>query len=113
MSPRAWDLRIEDMIKATESVKKFIDGYTFESFKNDEKTYLAVIRCLEIIGEAASHVPQEVQDKYSEVPWRKAKDFRNVLIHQYHGLSDQIIWKTATEELPRLEKDLKRIFDQL
>ena len=86
MSPRNWLLRIEDILESIEDIENFISGMNFKEFEDDKKTYKAVIRSLEVIGEASHHLPDEIKSKHPEVPWRKMKDFRNVLIHEYFGV---------------------------
>ena len=73
---------------------------------HDEKTVDAVIRNLEVIGEASSHLPTEVQEQYEDVPWGMMKGIRNILAHEYFGIDLEIVWKTAKEDLPILKKRL-------
>jgi uncharacterized protein with HEPN domain len=109
VSPRDWDLRISDILGCIKEIRSFISGVTPEQFPKDRKTYLAVIRSLEVIGEAAHHVPEAVKGKFPEVPWRKLKDFRNLLIHEYHGVDNDIVWKTIQDDLFPLEPVFKKI----
>ena len=69
----------------------------FEEWSLDRKTIDAVIRNVEIIGEAANHIPSEVQNRYPEIPWMQMRGIRNILIHVYFGIDTEIIWKTITE----------------
>lgn len=86
---------------------------TFEQFDADDKTKDAVIRNFEIIGEAASHIPLEVQDKYPHLDWLEMRGMRNIIAHAYFGISMSIIWRTAEHDLPILEKDLRDLLDNL
>jgi uncharacterized protein with HEPN domain len=86
---------------------------TFEQFDADDKTKDAVIRNFEIIGEAASHIPLEIQDKYPHLDWLEMRGMRNIIAHAYFGISMSIIWRTAEYDLPKLEKELQNILDNL
>ena len=109
MSPRSSRLRIEDILDAISDIEKFINGFSQEDFETDKKTYLAVIRSLEVIGEASHNFSDELKSKYKKIPWRKMKDFRNVLIHEYFGVDPEIVWKTIHDDLIPLKSDFKEI----
>ncbi|MDZ4660575.1 MAG: DUF86 domain-containing protein [Pseudomonadota bacterium] len=109
MLPRAWKLRIRDILDSMNHIKSFIAGMNQEQFRSDKKTYLAIVRCLEIIGEASHHVPDTIKNKYADIPWRKLKDFRNVLAHQYFGVDDEIVWKTIHDDLLPLGSIFEKI----
>jgi uncharacterized protein with HEPN domain len=83
---------------------------TYEQWVIDAKTIDAVIRNLEIIGEAATHMPADIISMYPEIPWRKMKTMRNVLIHEYFGVDVEVIWKTVSDDLPGLNSKLEEIF---
>ncbi len=82
---------------------------TFEEFARDRKTSRAVERCLQIVSEASRHVPKSVQADYPEIPWRKVIDSGNVFRHAYHTVSHRIVWDTVRDDLPILERALKKI----
>ncbi len=82
---------------------------TYEDFENDERTVDAVIRNLEIIGEAARNIPLELRDKYSDIPWRRIVGLRNVVIHDYFGVDLEIIWEIITKDLLDLKEKIKGI----
>jgi uncharacterized protein with HEPN domain len=73
---------------------------TYERFVKDKKTVDAVVRNLEIIGEAAKHIPERVRKKYPSVPWRDMAGMRDRLIHWYFGVNLDVVWKTVKERLP-------------
>jgi uncharacterized protein with HEPN domain len=83
----------------------------FEDFQRDDKTIDAVIRNFIIIGEAARHVPDEILDKYPNIPWRIMGDMRNFAVHEYWGVEMRTIWKTIREDLPPLLPELNQIVD--
>ncbi|MBW2566700.1 MAG: DUF86 domain-containing protein [Deltaproteobacteria bacterium] len=106
MPSRSWEFRIDDIIEAIDKIERYTHGIDFASWQNDEKTVDAVIRNLEVIGEASSHLPSEVQEQYEDVPWDMMKGIRNILAHEYFGIDLEIIWKTVKEDLPILKKRL-------
>lgn len=79
----------------------------FDSFAKDEKTLYAVIRAVEIIGEAAAKIPDEVRSDFPKVPWREVKGMRNKLVHNYFGINKEVVWQTVQEDLPELVEALK------
>lgn len=97
---------MEHMLMAIEQIEEYLDGYNEKKFLSDQKTIDAVIRQLEIFGEAAGNVPQELV-KDSPIPWHKIVSMRNKLTHQYFGVDLGVVWKTATEGLGSLRAYLK------
>jgi uncharacterized protein with HEPN domain len=112
MPPRDWRIRLEDILDAIDKIETYVVGMSFEEFSADTKTLDAVIRNLTIIGEAARNVPAEIQERYRDVPWREMQGMRNVVVHEYHGVSAFIIWRTATFNLPPLVDILTAILKQ-
>jgi uncharacterized protein with HEPN domain len=107
--PRDWRLRLEDIVSAGDSIAQYVRGMTFDVFRADRKTVDAVVRNLEVIGEAARHVPNDVRDRYPEVAWSDMSDMRNVLIHEYFGVDLPILWKTIGSDLPPVVSALRTI----
>ncbi len=106
MPSRSRQFRIDDIIEAINKIERYTSGIDFASWQNDEKTVDAVIRNLEVIGEASSHLPVEIQEQYEDVPWGMMKGIRNVLVHEYFGIDLEIVWKTVKDDLPILKKRL-------
>ena len=109
MPPRDWRLRLEDIVKAANSIEDYVRDMTFEAFCADQKTVDAVVRNLEVIGESARQVPDEIRRRFLEVAWADMSDMRNVLVHQYFGVDLPILWKTIRADLPPVVPILKAI----
>ena len=106
---RDTELYIEDIIKALEYIEQYISGLSLEVFRNDQKTQDAVIRNFEIIGEAVKRMPEAFKLKYPEIPWRSAAGMRDVLIHDYPDNIPDVVWTTATQNLPKFKSQILRI----
>ena len=96
---------IFDIQEAMNDIEDFIRDMSFEEFHSDKKTSNAVIRSIEIIGEAAKRVPDEVRTKYQDVPWRAMSGMRDKLIHQYTSVDLEIVWVVITQDIkPIIQK---------
>ena len=103
---------LRDMFENANRAILFTEGMDFETFRKDEKTVYAVIRAVEIIGEATRNIPDDIRVKYPEIPWRDAADMRNKLVHRYFGINLEVIWQTLNEDLPILANALQEIIKQ-
>ncbi len=102
-----------DILEAANKARQFVKDVKFEAFcGNDEKVF-AVIRALEIIGEAAKNVPKSIRGKYTEIPWEDIVGMRNKVIHDYFGVDLEVIWKTLQEDLPPLRDAVVKILEDL
>lgn len=106
-------LFIEDIEESINAIIEYTLDMDIETFSNDRKTYSAVIREFEIIGEATKHLSKEIIDKYNSVEWRDLKDFRNLLIHEYFGVDFEIVYKVIYEDLPDLKEVILQIKKEL
>ena len=102
MSERDPRLYCDDILESGNAILDFIQDLSFEDFSNDRKTYSAVIREFEIIGEAVGKLPESFRQSCPDVEWQDIKDFRNLLIHEYFGIDLEIIWKVIEDDLPVL-----------
>lgn len=100
---------IADMLDAVERAQRFAGGMDLGAFLADEKTQSAVIRQIEIIGEAARRVSLPFREAHADVPWQPSAAMRNVLIHEYFGVDLEEVWKTVAEDLPDLAAVLRAI----
>lgn len=101
---------LQDILDAAEDVRRFMGDMSEEEFSRDRKTQFAVIRAIEVIGEAAKNIPKSVRGKYPSCPWKEMAGMRDKLIHQYFGVDVRVLWKTAKEDLPQIKGGMKVIF---
>ncbi len=112
MSPRSerdWRLYADDIVSACTKIRRFVAGMTYEAFAVDERTQDAVIRNIEIIGEAAKNLPDEVIAKAPAVEWRKVRGMRDVVAHGYFGLDLKVVWSIATTKVDELERLVRKL----
>ncbi|MCX5806026.1 MAG: DUF86 domain-containing protein [Proteobacteria bacterium] len=100
---------LDDILTAIADVEEFTRGMHYETFAEDKKTVNAVIRSLEVLGEAAKRIPTSFRQKYPDIPWSKMAGMRDVLIHDYMGVDLKTVWKVAQERLPELKLMLERL----
>ena len=113
MSKRSLDLLVEDIWESIEKIERYIDGMTQDNFDSDEKTTDAVVRNLEIIGEAAGRLPEDFTNQHSEIEWVKIIGLRNRIVHEYFGVDLQIIWQILRKDIPAFKTSLSNIRSQL
>lgn len=104
-------LYLEDMLKSAAKVSRYTAGMSFEDFLADERTFDAVVRNLEIIGEAAKNVPPEVRERYRDIEWRKIAGLRDILSHTYFKVSEAILWDVVQNGVPPLAEKVKQILE--
>jgi uncharacterized protein with HEPN domain len=104
---------VKDIYDAIDAAEEFVNGWTFEDFASDRKTQFAVIRALEIIGEATKNIPYEVREKYPSVPWKDLAGIRDKLIHAYFGVNLEVVRLSVKEGIPEAKPDIKRILDEM
>lgn len=102
---------LNDILDAVYKAEEFIKDMSYEEFQKDSKTIFAVIRALEIIGEASTHIKEELRKEYNKIPWKRMVGMRNILIHHYFGFSQQIIWNTIKKRFPPLKGELKKMIN--
>ena len=105
MPSREWRFYLEDMIRFSEKVLTYTHGMDQDAFVGSGLTYDATLRNLELIGEAATHVPDEVRAAHPDIPWRMVVALRNRLIHGYLGVDDDTVWSVIKDDVPfRIER---------
>jgi uncharacterized protein with HEPN domain len=93
---------VEDIMLSSDEAIIFVEGMTFDDFRIDKKTINAVVRSLEVIGEATKHLPDSFRSEHPEIPWRQLAGMRDRLIHGYFGVDLEIVWDTVQQLLPQL-----------
>ena len=112
--PRREDwVRLRHMAEAGQEAVSFARGQTRASLDADRKLALALLKCIEILGEAASRVSEETQRHHLEIPWQKIIAMRNRLIHGYYEINLDLVWDTVTADLPPLLKAVESILEDL
>ena len=100
---------IEDMLEAAEKIERYTNGMTAEEFAADDKTVDAVLRNLEILGEASKLIPDDIQAKEPTIPWSEMAGMRDKLIHGYATVDLGIVWQTVSEDIPLLRSKLQAL----
>ncbi len=108
---RDYRLYLEDMLECSRKVTRYTHGMSFEQFLADERTFDAVLRNLEVIGEAARNVPDEVKDRYPGTPWARATGLRNIVAHKYFGADPEILWDVVSNHIPSLTLQLEHVIE--
>lgn len=104
---------LNDILDAVDKVDQFTRGVDFERFVSDDRTNFAVIRALEVIGEAAKNIPGVIRERYPDIPWREMARIRDKLIHDYFGVDLRVVWRTVQEDVPPLRAQIARVVSDL
>ena len=105
---------LEDMINSIDKIFEYTDNISFDEFKDNSMIFDAVVRRLEILGEAANQIKKydiNFYQKHSNIEWREIIDFRNILIHGYFGIIEEIVWNVIKNRLKNLQDNLKVIYE--
>ena len=104
---------LKDISNSIISIENFVKGVNYEQFKKDDKTSSAVIRKLEIIGEATKYIPDDIRRMYSQIPWKEMAGMRDKLIHAYSEVDFKLVWMTVKQRIPELKPIIKQMLDVL
>ncbi len=104
---------LRDMLTYAETAERFVGDLDRETFSRDTEKTFAVVRALEVVGEAARHIPVDVRNAYPDVPWSKVVGMRDIVIHGYFGVDLEVIWKTVREDLPPLREAAGRMLEKI
>lgn len=112
MKRRDHKLYVEDVLQSMDRIERYTRGQTFERFRRSEMVADAVIRNLEIIGEAARSIPQEVRQRHPDIPWTRMIGLRNIAIHEYFGVDLGIIWEIVRRNLPETRSKIVALLEK-
>lgn len=112
MSRRSAQVYLDDILEAITKIQRYTEGMNMQSFSASSLVIDAVIRNIEVIGEAAKNLPEEIKEHHPEVPWSQIIGTRNKVVHQYFGVDLDIIWHTLQEELPIFYGQVKQILSK-
>lgn len=100
---------LEDIISSIKKIEKYINDISFEEFSDNEMIVDAVVRNLEIIGEAARNLADDFKETNNHIPWRNMIGLRNIMIHEYFGIDLNIIWKVVTDDIPKTKPEILKL----
>ncbi len=109
MPKRDADLLVEDLLEALQKIALYTAGMDEEEFREDPKSIDAVVRNLEILGEATRQLPEEFTARHPDIPWRQIAGLRNRIVHEYFAVDLEIVWQVIRYDLPQLEAQLQRL----
>jgi len=103
---------LKDILDSIERIEEYTEGKTKKEFLDDYEKQDAIMKRLEVIGEAAKNIPKEVKEKYPGILWKQVAGMRDVLIHGYFGVILERVWHTAIKDTPRLKKQIKKLLEK-
>ena len=106
--PRDARVFLDDIVEACGKIERYVEGLNLESFRSDGKTLDAVLRNLEVIGEAAKKLPPDIRSAMPDVEWQRIAGLRDILIHEYFGIDIEIVWDVVTTRVPALRATVRR-----
>lgn len=111
--PRQYRLYVEDLLEAIEKIQSYAKGLSYDTFSENKLVVDAVIRNLEVIGEAVKKFPPEIKRRHPEIEWKKIAGLRDILIHEYFGVDLRILMDIVVNKIPELKSAMKKILEEL
>jgi uncharacterized protein with HEPN domain len=113
MNKRNVEVYLQDILKCIDQIEVYLEDVSEEEFYQNSEKQDSVLRRLEIIGEAAKQVSEDIRNKYEVVPWRRISGLRDILIHQYFGVILSMVWVITQEDLPELKTNVQQIIEEI
>jgi hypothetical protein len=110
---RGINLYLQDIVDSIEKIEQYTSNLFFDAFAKDRKTMDAVVRNLEIIGEAAKNIPENTKTQHPNIPWQEMIGMRNKVIHEYFGISAEILWETIKNDIPLLKASIAALRNKI
>lgn len=106
-------LFIEDILGAVDKIERYIEDLSYEKFLKNDMVVDAVVRNLEVIGEAAKNIPEDTKKQYPDIPWKRIIGLRNIAVHEYFGIDLSIVWEIITSNLPETKPKILTMLKNL
>ncbi len=103
---------LHDILEAINDIESFIGDLSYDEFIKDRKTLNAVIRSVEVIGEASKNLPDQIKEEHKDIPWKRMTGIRDKLVHGYFGVDTKTLYKTVTEDIPPLKKPIQKMIKE-
>ena len=113
MSKRSVKRYLQDILDAIEKIKKYTAKVDYEMFSKNEMMIDAVLMNIAIIGESVKKIPEDVKERYPDIPWKDIAGMRDKVIHDYFGVDVNIVWETIKKDVPELEQKIKVMLKEL
>lgn len=110
---RKFSLYIRDILQNMTYAEDFVRNLTLEDLKTDRKTLYAVLRSIEVIGEATKHVPDAIRERYPAIPWKEMAGMRDKLIHDYIGVDVETVWLVVKERIPAIRPRIEQVLEEV
>jgi uncharacterized protein with HEPN domain len=110
--PRSLEVFFQDILEASSKIDRYVETLSLETFRQDERTVDAVIRNLEVIGEATKKIPESVRSANPGVEWKQIAGLRDLLIHEYFGIDLEIVWDIVEKHVPVYAREIRRILEK-
>jgi uncharacterized protein with HEPN domain len=110
--PRDSRIYLEDILEATQKIITYTGNLSKAAFLEDEKTFDAVVRNLEVIGEAVKKLPEDIRAQHPTLEWKKMAGLRDILIHEYFGLDAEIVWDIVKNKVPMLHREVRAMLNR-
>ena len=110
---RDFSLYLEDILLSCQRIVRYTNGMSYDSFIKNELVYDAVLRNIEIVGEAVKQIPIEIRDRHPEIDWRRIAGMRDIVAHHYFSIHDEIVWDIVENKIPELTGIIERVLEEI